>query len=308
MERGLVSCEWLATSLRDRSAEHRPKLVDATWFLPNSPFAAPEDSTALAEYEKRRIPGAVFFDIDRVADVSVPIPHMLPTADTLAEALAALGISRTSEVVVYDQHGIFSAPRVWYTLKAFGHPSVAVLDGGLPQWQRDGHALDERPPAAPEPVPRETWTLNTSMVWNLEQVVGNIKEPSAKILDARPAARFSGSAPEPRAGMRGGHVPGSANVPFPSLLTPERTMKDAKSLVSIFSDAGVETNAATSQRLVTSCGSGLTACIVGLALRQINFPVESNWAVYDGSWSEYGSRSDTPIVKDGPDGTDVEVP
>eukprot|EP00928_Gymnodinium_smaydae_P072239 TRINITY_DN55635_c0_g1_i2.p2 TRINITY_DN55635_c0_g1~~TRINITY_DN55635_c0_g1_i2.p2 ORF type:complete len:109 (+),score=23.87 TRINITY_DN55635_c0_g1_i2:204-530(+) len=108
--------------------------------------------------------------------------------------------------------------------------------------------------------------------------------------------------------MRGGHVPGSANVPFPSLLTPERTMKDAKSLVSIFSDAGVETNAATSQRLVTSCGSGLTACIVGLALRQINFPVESNWAVYDGSWSEYGSRSDTPIVKDGPDGTDVEVP
>lgn len=314
MERGLVSTDWLASRL----ASGNPKLrvVDATWFLPNSPFACPvEGSSAAAEFEKGpRLPTAGFFDLDAVADTSLDLPHMLPPAGKLATALAELGISKDSEVVVYDQLGIFSAPRFWYTLKAFGHPLVAVLDGGLPRWLEEGrHTESGVVRSGPSPAPEETWSLNPGMVWDLSRVMANIQKPEAQIVDARPAGRFTASVPEPRPGMRGGHMPGSINVPFAEVLTSERTMKQPEELAEVFNRVGLQLSPnidATRQMpyIVSSCGSGMTACILGLALRQLDFPIETRWAVYDGSWTEYGARSDTEIVKVGPGGESVKVP
>lgn len=312
MERGLVSSAWLAQGLK--AGNPRLRILDATWFLPNSPFACPvEGSSAAAEFAKGpRLPGAGFFDLNEVADKSSGLPHMLPTGEILAKALAALGVSRDSEVVVYDQLGFFSAPRLWYTLKAFGHPAVAVLDGGLPRWLKEGLEVQTGPPeGGPAPVPEESWTLNTSMVWSLQQVMANISSQEARVVDARPAARFQGTAPEPRADMRGGHIPGSLSVPFGEVLTPERTMKTPAQLLEVFGSSGVPVQAGEGQKaplLVTSCGSGMTAAIVGLALRQLDFPVETNWALYDGSWTEYGARTDTQIVKTGPEGKEEVVP
>lgn len=309
MQRGLVSCEWLRQGLQGRAAEQL-RLLDATWFLPNSPFACPvAGSTAATQFARGpRLPGARFFDVDAVSDPHSALPHMMPTAPVLASALARLGVSREHDVVVYDQLGIFSAPRAWYTLKAFGHPSVAVLDGGLPQWLREGGEVESGEPADHAPLPREeSWALNGGMVWDLGQVSANLQSPGAQVVDARGAPRFSGTAPEPREGMRSGRIPGSLNVPFATLLTEGQTMKSGAELSAVFAAAGLELDG--QRRVVTSCGSGLTACIVGLALKQAGFPVESRWAVYDGSWSEYGARSDTRVVKDGPGGMgEVEVP
>jgi len=292
-------------------------LLDATWFLPNSPFACPvEGSSAAAEFAKGpRLPGACFFDLDAVADTSGHgLPHMLPSGETLGKALASMGVSHESEIVVYDQLGIFSAPRLWFTLKAFGHESVAVLDGGLPAWQKEGLEVEEGPESqAPEAVPEESWTLSKHMVWDLQRVMDNVRTQEAKVLDARPAPRFSGSAPEPRPGMRGGHMPGSLSVPF-GLLLSAGSMKEPAELRDVLSTAGVLLQAPTECEewkppfLVTSCGSGMTACIVGLALKRAGFPIETNWAVYDGSWIEYGGRSDTEIVKIGPNGIEAVPP
>lgn len=313
MERGLVSSTWVADSLK--AGNPRLRILDATWFLPNSPFACPVDgSSAAAEFAKGpRLPGAGFFDLDAIADKSSGLPHMLPTGEILGKALASLGVSRDSEVVVYDRLGIFSAPRLWYTLKAFGHPAVAVLDGGLPRWLEEGREVRSgAPDDRPGPAAEVSWTLNTSMVWDLQQVMENVSAPSAQVIDARPGPRFHGSAPEPRAGMRGGHIPSSLSVPFGEMLTPERKMKSQAQLTEVFAAAGVPLQAPSAEGtqpfLVTSCGSGMTAAILGLALRTVDFPVETHWGLYDGSWTEYGSKSDTKIVKTGPAGEEESVP
>jgi len=318
MERGLVSCEWLREELDREQSDAEPIcIVDATWYLPNSPFAAPEGSEgALAEYiSGPRLPGAVFFDIDSVATPHPQgVPHMLPDEQTFSSAMAELGISRSSRVVVYDRHGIFSSPRFWYTLKvAFGHPAeVAVLDGGLPRWKELGFPLEETVARdSTRTAPEEEWQRVAGTSWTLEEVKGNIEKKEALLVDARAAGRFLGTAPEPRAGMRGGHMPGSVNVPFANLLTaPPRMMRPAEELRTQLQSAGVQLEqleASAGISVVTSCGSGLTACVVGLAMHQLGLPLQ-NWAVYDASWSEWGARQDTPIVRQAADGTEEPVP
>jgi len=318
MESGLVSCEWLREELGREGAAQTLRVVDATWYLPNSPFAAPEGSEgAQAEYlAGPRLPGAVFFDIDGVSSAHPDgLAHMLPSEDTFAAAMAALGVERSTRVVAYDRHGIFSSPRVWYTLKvAFDHPAeVAVLDGGLPRWKELGFPLEEGtlPPPRP-PAPVAEWSRRPGSAWELERVRRNIEAREALLVDARAAGRFAGTAPEPRAGMRGGSIPGSVNVPFADLLTagPARMLKPPEELRDRLKAAGVDVEklgATDGTPIVTSCGSGLTACVVGLAMHQLGLPL-SRWAVYDGSWSEWGSQPDTPIVRQGADGKEEPVP
>lgn len=303
METGLVSCEWLKAQL---DAKVPLRIVEATWYLPNSPFAAPEGSKGpQADYMSGpRLPGAVYFDIDAVSSPGPPgTLHMLPDEDTFAAAMAALQIEPGTRVVAYDRLGLFSAPRFWYTLKvAFGHPAeVAVLDGGLPRWQQLGFPVEDAPPALEPPTAMSSWKRSTNAAWDLEQVRSNIAQQEAKLLDARPAGRFWGEAPEPRPGLRGGHIPHSLSVPFVSLLTdgPVRTMLPPAQLREKLEAAGVAIDSLQQpdgQAIVTSCGSGLTACVVGLALHQVGLPLQ-RWSVYDGSWSEWGSHKDTPIMR-----------
>lgn len=311
MERGLVSCEWLRAEL-DRPDVEPPRIVDATWYFPGSPWGPPEGSSgAQADYMAGpRLPGAVFFDIDAVSDPQNPLPHMLPSEDMFSAAMAALGITRESRVVIYDRHGVFSSPRFWYTLKvAFGHPGeVAVLDGGLPCWQELGYPVEtgEADLSLP-PVPTEVWRRVDGSSWDLSQVRDNLDVQEALVVDVRPGPRFKGQVAEPRPGVRAGHVPGSVNVPFVSLLTQgpgAPKLLEADQLRERFAEASVNLEDRT---IVTTCGSGMTACIAGLAMHQVGMPL-SRLSLYDGSWSEWGAQRDTPIVRVREDGELEAVP
>jgi len=316
METGLVSCEWLKAEL-EREGAGKVHVVDSTWYLPNSPFAVPEGcSGAQAAFSAGpRLPGSVFFDVDAVSSQHpMGLPHMLPNEETFSAAMAALGIEPDARVVVYDRHGVFSAPRFWYTLKvAFGHQGdVAVLDGGLPRWLELGFLVEEGE-AAPPPPPAKIaeWKRVLGSSWDVDQVRANIDSRAVALVDARPGPRFLGLAPEPRAGMRGGHIPGSLSVPFLDLLTsPKGQMKPRDELDRRLREATIAVDELTKPGelcVVSSCGSGLTACIVGLALHQLGMPL-SRWGVYDGSWSEWGAIKDTPIMKQGADGSEEPVP
>jgi thiosulfate/3-mercaptopyruvate sulfurtransferase len=273
----LVSTAWLADHLDSPDL----RLVDGTWHMP----AAARNPRA--EHEARHIPGAVFFDIDEIADTANPLPHMLPSPEKFASRMRKLGIGDGNRVVVYDAHGLMSAPRVWWTLRVFGHRDVAVLDGGLAKWLAEGRPVDDHPP-----LPRErhfTARLDHSQVRDKEQLLANLQSRREQLLDARSAGRFAGSEAEPRPGLRSGHIPGSLNLPFTDLLDPAgKTLLPADRLAAKYRAAGIDFG----KPVVTTCGSGITAAVLAFGLHLLGHP---DVAVYDGSWAEWGLPGDTPI-------------
>ena len=272
----VVSTEWLAKHL----GEPDLRVLDGTWHMPQLA------RDAHAEFAREHIPGAAFFDIDRIADRTTSLPHMLPTAEAFAEAVGALGIGSGDRVVVYDVRGVISAARVWWTFRAFGHDAVAVLDGGLRAWKAQGRPLASGEPAPPRRQFRAT--RRPGLVRDLEAMRANLSTRAEQVLDARSRGRFEGTEPEPRAGLRGGHIPGSLNLPYESLYRADGTLLPPEALRSAFVNAGVNLD----EPITTTCGSGVTASVLALALHVLGRP---RVAVYDGSWTEWAGRQDTPV-------------
>ena len=272
----VVSTEWLAKHL----GEPDLRVIDGTWHMPHL------KRDTQAEFVAEHIPGAVFFDVDRIADRATSLPHMLPPAEEFAEAVGALGIASGDRVVVYDVRGVVSAARVWWTFRAFGHDRVAVLDGGLRAWKAEG-----RPVASGDAAPprrKFAAALRPQLVRDLEAVRRNLQTRAEQVVDARSRGRFAGTEPEPRAGLRGGHIPGSLNLPYETLYRPDGALLPPDALRAAFNEAGVDLG----KPITTSCGSGITASVLALALHVVGRP---DVAVYDGSWTEWGGRQDTPV-------------
>lgn len=274
--RWLVSTDWLAEHLRDPSVA----TVDGSWHLPT------EKRDSFEEYLDAHIPGAVFFDIDEIADHSRGLPHMMPPPHLFELHMTRLGIDNSMQVVVYDTAGLYSAPRVWWTFRAFGVDKVVILDGGLPKWRAEGRPVETgmvtRTPT------RFTANFNEGMVANTARVQEALADGSAQVLDSRSAARFRGEAPEPREGVRSGHMPGSLNVPYTSVVANGR-LADPETVRRELNQGGVDPN----RPVITSCGSGVNAAIMWLALDSIGRPPV---ALYDGSWTEWGSDPDLPVA------------
>jgi len=278
----LVSTGWLAERLGDPDI----RVVDGSWWMPA------EARSGHAEFLEAHIPGAVFFDIDKIADPHTDLPHMLPSPEAFAQAAGRLGLSREATIVAYDTFGVRAAARVWWTLRVMGFEKVFVLDGGLRAWQAEG-----RPTESGEAAPRPATVghaFEPALLRNVDDIRALIGSKDAQIVDAqivdaRGAPRFRGEVPEPRAGLRSGHMPGARNVPFDSLLEPDGRMKPAAELAEIFRAASVDLD----QPVVTTCGSGITASVLALALARLG---RDRAAVYDGSWTEWGGLADTPVV------------
>jgi thiosulfate/3-mercaptopyruvate sulfurtransferase len=275
---GLVSAQWLAAHAGDPAL----RVVDATWFMP----AAGRD--ARAEFTTARIPGAVFFDIDDIAAPdSGPLPHMVPEPARFAAKMGELGIGNDCVVVAYDAHGLMTAARAWWLLRLFGHDAVAVLDGGLPKWRTEGRPL-ESGPATPVPPAVFTPAFRPELLRRTDDIRANLATGAEQVVDARPAGRFEGTAPEPRPGLRGGHIPGSLNLPFADLLDPaDKIVLPPAALGERTAAAGID----LSRPVVASCGSGVTACVLALGLFRLGV---TGAAVYDGSWTEWGLNTDLP--------------
>ncbi len=273
----LVSTEWLAAHLEDPQV----RVLDASYKQPGITPTARED------YQRGHIPGAVFFDIDDVAQPGTSLPHMIPSPELFARKMAERGIGDGDRVVVYDSVGLSSAGRAWWMLRLYGHDKVVLLDGGLPKWQAEGRPLDTALPVIP---PRHfTARFRPALVRDKQAIRANLAGQAEQVVDARAAGRFEGSAEETWPGRRRGHIPGSLNLPF-DFVTDARTkqLKSAEELQRLFAEAGV----ALDRPVVTSCGSGVTACAVAFAAHLIGHP---GAAVYDGSWSEWGLPGETPI-------------
>lgn len=273
----LVSTDWLAEHLNAPDL----RLFDASWFLPTV------ERDAQAEYGKAHIPGARFFDIDEIADLRSDLPHMLPPVEKFLSRVRAMGVGDGHQIVVYDSTGIFSAPRLWWTFRFFGKTDVAVLDGGLPKWLAEGREGTAEPPAIRDR--HMTVEKQLDMAKDVTEVAAAAKLGTWEIVDARAADRFRGEAPEPRPGLRMGHIPGSKNLPWTALLKNDATMKDPATLKGLFEAAGVD----LSKPVISTCGSGVNAAILDFALTIIGHP---RHAVYDGSWAEWGMYNDLAVA------------
>ena len=257
------------------------RAVDASWYLPV------ENRDALSDYRERHIAGAVFFDIDDISDESSDLPHMLPRPEKFSSRVQSLGLGDGVRIVVYDGGNMMAAARVWWMFRVFGHDDIQVLDGGLAKWMAEGRPVDDEPV-----IPRErhfTPRLNTFLVRDIGQMKANLASRRAQVVDARGRGRFTGEEAEFRPGLKSGHIPGSRNLPYTSLLHEDGTIVDNEAIAGAFRDAGID----PARPVVTTCGSGISACFLTLALDLAGFP---DAAVYDGSWTEWGSAADTPVA------------
>ncbi|KAK6117432.1 hypothetical protein DH2020_048826 [Rehmannia glutinosa] len=294
----VVSVDWLHANLREPDV----KVLDASWYMPD------EQRNPLQEYQVAHIPGALFFDLDGISDRTTNLPHMLPSEEAFAAAISALGIENKDGLIVYDGKGIFSAARVWWMFRVFGHDRIWVLDGGLLRWRSSGFDVESsassdsilKASAASDAIERVYQghrvgpiTFHTSfqphLVWTLEQVQKNIDEQTHQHLDARSKARFDGVAPEPRKGIPSGHIPGSRCLPFPQMLDGSQTLLPADELKKRFEQEGISLDSP----VLTSCGTGVTACILALGLHRLG---KTDAPVYDGSWTEWATNPELPVV------------
>jgi len=272
----LVSTGWLASHLPDPNL----RILDGSWYMPA------DKRDVRAEFSTAHIQGAQFFDIDAISDQETDLPHMIPPVAQFERQVAELGISNNNQIVVYDTQGLFSAARVWWLLRYFGLANIAVLDGGLPKWQAEGHPTvnTDSQPRTEQP----NATAQAHLVRNAEQVLKASQCANLQIVDARAPARFRGEVAEPRAGLRSGHMPGAKNVFFKSLINADGTLKPDAELAAVFKAQGIDLE----QPIITSCGSGVTASVLSLALQKIG---HNNHALYDGSWSEWGGLHNYPV-------------
>ena len=280
----VVTPSWLAANL---GANNAVRVLDGSWHLP------PLARNPAAEFVEAHIPGAAFFDIDGICDPDSSLPHMLPSPTLFAESVSALGVGNDSHVVTYDTVGLYSVARVWWMFRVFGHERVSILAGGLPRWRAEGHTVESGEPEI-APGSFTAGAADDTLVRSFEQVRATLGTDSAQIADARAAARFTGEDPGPRPDLPRGHIPGSRNVPFDAVLdNDDATLGDAATIRRAFADAGVD----PARPVIATCGSGITACTLALSLAAIG---AEEVAVYDGSWSDWGSRADAPVESGSP--------
>jgi thiosulfate/3-mercaptopyruvate sulfurtransferase len=273
----LVSTDWLAQHLKDPDL----RVLDASWYLPDA------GRDAKAEYDFAHIPGARFFDIEDISDHRSDLPHMAPPVEKFMSRMRAMGVGDGHQVVIYDGAGLLSAARVWWLFRLMGQENVAVLDGGFPKWQAEGHPVEDMPPVIRDR--HMTVRMQNHLVRDVTQVASASKLGDFQIVDARAAERFRGDAPEPREGLRAGHIPGARNLPYTLVLNDDKTMKSPDEIKAAFEAAGVDLG----KPIITSCGSGVTAAILALALQRLG---HTQWSLYDGSWAEWGMFPTVPVV------------
>ncbi len=273
----LVTTEWLAAELGKTDI----RVVDASLFMPA------EKRDARAEFESAHIPGAVFFDIDEVSDLTSPLPHMLPPAEKFASRMQALGLGDGSRIIVYDNSPLKSAARAWWMLTLFGAHEVAILDGGFAKWNAEGRSIESGKPI----VRHRHFTVwaDKSLVRDQKQMTENLRTKVEQVIDARSAGRFAGTEPEPRAGLRGGHIPGAKSLPYGELFNDDGTFKPADAIKTAFAEAGID----PAKPLVATCGSGITAAVLAFAAAWLG---HNGVAIYDGAWSEWGASATNPVV------------